>query len=274
MKDPIKNGLLKIKSHYQNISPEYKVKIAGILATVPIIAANIIDGAFAGGCPLGLACSSPGQCGRYIDGDGDGLCDLAQTSATTTNTDSSSQDSETTVGSYDKSVTYDSQDNGSFDIDTPSSQENMQDLDGNATGTVQDPGTLQGSDLSDATNYHILPISMLLLGGYLATYYLFKKGILKPQQHKRIWNMLLTFGFIGTGITGVLLTLMINMGISTAYNPQINYIHAEMAVIMVIGTVIHMYIYRKPMKNHFNILLGLKSKTKTMKIMKNQGTSK
>ncbi len=40
-------------------------------------------------------------------------------------------------------------------------------------------------------NYHVLPITLLLVGSYLFTYYLFKKGILRRQTHKRIWNLLL-----------------------------------------------------------------------------------
>ncbi len=129
---------------------------------------------------------------------------------------------------------------------------------------IQDPGIGgldSGAPPADASNYHVLPITLLLIGGYFFTHYLFRKGILKPQKHKRIWNLLLVGGYLGTGVTGVLLTLMINLGISTIYNPAITYWHAELAILMVVRTLIHIHIYRKPFKNMFKVLFGFKSRS-------------
>jgi hypothetical protein len=99
----------------------------------------------------------------------------------------------------------------------------------------------------------VLPISFLLISGYLFTHFLFKKGILKPKTHKRLWNLLVTVGYAGVGITGILLTLMVNLGIK-AYSQGVTFWHAETAVLMVIGTLIHLHIYRKPFKRMFKVL--------------------
>jgi hypothetical protein len=116
-----------------------------------------------------------------------------------------------------------------------------------------------GSSLGvDDYNYHVLPISFLLIAGYMFTYFLFRKGILKPRTHKRIWNLLVTLGYAGVGITGVLLTLMVNLGI-TAYSQGMTFWHAETAVLMVIGTLIHLHIYRKPFKRMFQVLFRWES---------------
>ncbi|MDP3065915.1 MAG: hypothetical protein Q8N08_04175 [Methanobacteriaceae archaeon] len=202
----------------------------------------------AGGCPYGLVNDPfPGQCGRYIDFNGNGVCDLSQVGAAT-NTPSSSSDQtsspDTSSDSLNENVVDHGNSNGSDNI----------------TG-VPDSGSGGSDGVSvgmDGPNYHVLPISILLLAAYLGTYFLFKKGILNPKTHKRVWNLLVTVGYVGVGITGVLLTTMVNLGIK-AYSQGITFWHTEMAILMVIGTLIHLHIYRKPFKRMFKVLFKWKS---------------
>ncbi|MEG3224533.1 MAG: hypothetical protein BME94_03160 [Methanobacteriales archaeon Met13] len=70
--------------------------------------------------------------------------------------------------------------------------------------------------------------------------------------------MLVTVGYVRVGITGVLLTTMVNLGIK-AYSQGITFWHVEMAILMVIGTLIHLHIYRKPFKRMFKVLFKWKS---------------
>ena len=126
----------------------------------------------------------------------------------------------------------------------------------------------------DPTNYYVIPFSIILIAGYLFTYYLFQKGILKRNKHRRIWNLLVTAGYLGTGVTGVLLTLMINLGIRTALNPTITFWHAELAILMVMGTLIHIHIYWKQFKNMFRVLFGglkFNIKKETFRVKKHPG---
>jgi hypothetical protein len=258
MKKKIKRSLVDLKSSLdQQISPN-KQKILGTLATVPLIAAGTMSGACAGGCPYGLVNDPyPGQCSRYIDINGDGICDLSQSVAATSTSTTSNTNSQPNSHSSSQNTAPDTS-SGVQDVQNGSS-------DPSNASAIQDPGIGgldSGAPPADASNYHVLPITLLLIGGYFFTYYLFRKGILKPQKHKGIWNLLLVGGYLGTGVTGVLLTLMINLGISTIYNPTITYWHAELAILMVVGTLIHIHIYRKPFKNMFKVLFGFKSRSK------------
>lgn len=262
----IKETLINLnESIVQNIS-QNKLKIAGAMTTVPLIVASSMSGACATSCPYGLANDPfPGQCSRFIDLNGDGICDLSQT-VTTTDTTSSSPTSDTS------SSTQDVDTSASNTGGTHNGNSDLQD-----TSVAQDPST-RGLDSSsttvDGNDYHILPITLLILGGYLLTYYLFKKEILKPQQHKRIWNLFLMVGYLGTGLTGIILTFMINMGISTIYNQGLTYWHAELSILMVIGTLVHIHIYKKPFKNMFKILFGFKLSSKKKNDLKSVGMSK
>jgi hypothetical protein len=230
-------------------------KIVSAAVTVPIIAAGTMSGACAGGCPYGLVNDPyPGQCPRYIDVSGDGICDLSQaagvtstsTSSTTSSSDSSStQSTGSSTGNSDQSSS-----SGTPEIENPGQNDTN-------TSAIPDSGSgLDGNTFSDGGGYHVLPISILIIGGYLFTHILFSRGILSQQKHRRLWNLLVTGGYIGTGITGVLLTVMINLGIRTALNPNITFWHAELAILMVIGTLIHVHLYKKPFMNIFKVLFG------------------
>lgn len=245
-----KETLIHLKqSINQRISPN-KQKIIGALGVIPFIVASSMQGACAGGCPYGMVNDPfPGNCSRYVDLNGDGICDLSQTVTTAATSD------QTTTSTDDSATSPQITDSNGHGA--PGSQ--SVDSDPSNATVAPDSGSLDSvSTQVDPNNYHVLPITLLLIGGYLFTYYLFKKGILKPKQHKRIWNLLLMGGYIGTGLTGILLTFMINLGISTIYNPSITYWHAELAILMVVGTLIHLHIYKKPFKNMFRVLFGLK----------------
>ncbi len=244
-----KETLINLKrSLYHKISPNMQ-KIIGAASIIPFIAASTMQGSCAGGCPYGLVNDPfPGNCSRYIDLNGDGICDLSQVLTTSITTDTSN------TSSIDTS-TVDSRGNGAH------SAQNIETDPSNAT-IIQDPGNGVQNPPIDAHNYNIIPISVLVIGGYLFTHYLFKKGILKPSQHRRLWNLLLVVGYLGTGLTGIILTLMINLGISTFYNNGITYWHAEMSILMVVGTLIHLHLYKKPFKNMFKVLFGINISSK------------
>lgn len=253
----INKALVSLKDALnQYISPR-KQKIIGAAVTVPIIAASTMSGACAAGCPYGLVNDPyPGQCSHYIDGDGDGICDLSQVAATQTSTDvqNTNTDTQNTASSQN---TDSSGSSGGQDVQNA----NPDPSDVNSTA-VQDPnsGGLDHSNATDSTDFHIIPISFLIIGAYFFTHYLFSKGILKPKQHKKLWNLLLMGGYLGTSITGVLLIFMVNLSISLAYRQGIAFWHVELALLMVIITLIHFHIYRRPFKNMFKVLFHFRSR--------------
>lgn len=262
-KDSLRSALGKenIKSTLEKIPLKEKLLVAA--STIPFIAASTVSTSCATACPYGMVNDPfPGQCSRYIDLDGDGMCDLSQVTTT------AAQTTETTTTTDDISTTTDSgHGNGvNAEVQDP--------VDANAT-TVQDsPGMDSGNPGGDADNYLVLPISMLLIGGYLITHFLFKKGILKRNKHRRIWNLLLTAGYLGSGGTGVILAVLINMGIRTALNPSLTFWHVELSILMVVGTLIHLHIYRKPFRNMFRVLFGFKSNSRRKNPSRAEGTSK
>jgi hypothetical protein len=216
-----------------------------------------MSGSCAGGCPYGLVNDPyPGQCRQYIDSSGDGICDLSQvaaSSSTSSSTSDSTSTSSTDSGAQSSSSSSDSVDSNQLDSGNSNGADNASAL--TDTGSSGSDGASLGVD---GYNYHVLPISFLLIAGYMFTYFLFQKGILQAKTHKRIWNLLVTVGYAGVGVTGILLTLMVNLGIK-AYSQSITFWHVETAILMVIGTLIHLHIYRKPFKRMFKVLFKWES---------------
>jgi hypothetical protein len=251
-----------------------KEKLLAASASIPFIAATSMSGSCAVGCPYGIVnCAYPGQCPRYTDAGGDGICDLSQSSTSTTDSysaSSTSSDSDSYSGNVpsSKSSNTDNQPDQSNSVSSDSGDTN--------TSVVTDQGTGIDNSIipSDHVNYYVLPVSIMLIGAYLFTHYLFTKGILKRSKHRRIWNLLVTAGYAGTGITGVFLVLIVNLGIKTVLNPSVTFLHAELSILMVIGTIIHIHLYWKPFKNMFGVLFGIKSKLKKNKTVKSGSFSK
>jgi hypothetical protein len=257
-----------------------KEKVITALSSVPIIAAAAMSGACAAGCPYGRTCAYPGHCSRYTDSGGDGICDLSvsSTSANTETASSSSNDGDTSSSTSTGSSPSSQSQTSTNDQSTTSASDPVNttpDADTNASA-ASDPGSGldTGNVPGDHANYFLFPVSILLVTAYLFTHYLFSKGILKQGTHRRIWNLLLTAGYLGTGITGVILVLIINMGIRTVLNQSITFWHVELSILMFLATIIHIHLYRKPFKNIFKVLLGFKTKEKGSKTVKSRGISK
>ncbi|WP_370004663.1 hypothetical protein [Methanothermobacter sp. KEPCO 2] len=223
--------------------------LTGILPFAAAISTSEIS--CAASCPYGLVNDPyPGQCPRFTDLNGDGICDLSQTSVS--NDYAASEDRE--ASSSDQK---DSSSSGSDDYSPAETSEinrtQNQTPEHNVSGDVSD-GT-SGEFSGHETDYHLIPVSLIIAGAYLITLYLMRSGYIRGSVYRRLWNMLLTVGYAGTGITGILLLIFIRLGIKTALNPSVTYWHAELAILMVIGTLIHAHIYWKPLKGMFRQLV-------------------
>jgi hypothetical protein len=225
-----------MKKQLTNILKNDKVIKAAL--TIPAIAIGTMSGSCAAGCPYGMVNDPyPGQCPRYTDLNGDGICDLSQTGTLTSTNTSGTDPSVSTDSSHDS--------NSSVNLDS-----------GNGN---------DGTPFTDGSDFNVIPLSLLIIGAYLFMHLLFSKGILSQKKHRRIWNLILTAGFIGTGTSGALLLLFINFGIKTALNPSLDYWHVELSILMVVATLIHMHIYRKPLKRLFKTTFGSLQRPKKIK---------
>ncbi|MGB9837296.1 hypothetical protein [Methanothermobacter sp.] len=216
--------------------------LKGILPFAAAISASGVS--CAASCPYGLVNDPyPGQCPRFTDLNGDGICDLSQTAASTDYTASGDWQDTSSSGSDDYSPTETSE------INKTQNQATDHDIPADVSDSTREG--FSGHE----TDYHLIPVSLVVVGAYLLTLYLMRSGYIRGSVYRRLWNMLLTAGYAGTGITGILLIIFIRLGIKTALNPSVTYWHAELAILMVIGTLIHAHIYWKPLRGMFRQLV-------------------
>ena len=131
-------------------------------------------------CPFGIINDEyPGDCGRYIDTNNDGICDQSQPN--------------------------------------PATSQN-QEVENNETSTTEEQllreETITEKSILTNKNIIILITSFLITAlGIIITKILTKKQLLSTMKEKILWNILLLIFFMPSAITGVLLTLMVDFPI-------------------------------------------------------------
>ncbi len=172
-------------------------------------------------CPYGLIDDPfPGQCPRYVDTNQDDICDHSQSSSV-----SSSDNSST---SSEKKPGRESGKNGN-----------------NSSSDIQ------ASKSVPRINYYLIPLTITTIIIYLITYLFYLEGRLRRRIFYKIWSNALNMSFMVTGVTGLVMVIMINSGIQTSWNLTISFWHAEFAILMAITTLIHIHLYWKQVKKVF-----------------------
>jgi len=96
----------------------------------------------------------------------------------------------------------------------------------------------------------ILPI-IPFIGGYLLTYSLYKRGVIRKSVHISLWNLILLLAFLISGGAGFILTILLEFGISLPVNQPFLFWHVELGVTLVLVTVFHLHTYWKSTKTMF-----------------------
>jgi hypothetical protein len=159
-------------------------------------------------CPYDeVDCAYPGECGRYIDRDDDGICDKSQSAP------------EDRIEEGIESVMVVEVKSGS---------------DAQITETL--PAII--GDKTKAT-YDLLVIFLALGILYAVSYILSKKKIIRVVSHRKIWNILLLISFLISGSLGILLVIRINYGIEMPLPFNALYWHVEFSIAMFLISLFH-----------------------------------
>jgi hypothetical protein len=179
-----------------------KFVLASFLVLFCVISASAWDD-----CPFGLVNDTyPGECGRYIDTNIDGICDHSQTFPTT-----SLYVSTTTSSVF-------------------------------STTSITVPVAAQPVEQKPITGeYNFLPLFAGILIIYFLSEFLSRRGILlSAYTHKRIWNLLLFFTFIVAGLTGILLILRLDQRWDIPFIRDVTFWHVETGLAMTIIAFFHL----------------------------------
>lgn len=87
--------------------------------------------------------------------------------------------------------------------------------------------------------YAFIPITFIILLGYLITYLLYKHNILKKSGHRRIWNIVLLLSFLVSGLLGIFLVIQINYKLPVEFIDVILQYHVDFGIALFITAILH-----------------------------------
>lgn len=181
-------------------------------------------------CPFGLEDDLyPGECKRYIDTDGDGICDLSQPapedrdssiSVNEENLKENTEDDNKYFKEIDKKVR-----GGFFVAEAASTQK-----------TVSDSPSPERKSLPDYNFLEIFFVTMLI---YFGGKFLARKLEINLCKEKKFWNVFLLISFVGSAGMGMILVFIRDFEWFKSINFNFLFWHVEFSIVMTLLGILH-----------------------------------
>jgi hypothetical protein len=186
-------------------------------------------------CPKGKT-TCEGECGRFIDENGNGNCDLAEKTK-----QESSKGDEIVIPKTDKI--------DDVEEEVKESQE---------TETTEEDGVVQVGNkkvveapveeiiVPEKTNqegkpYRLIAITFITLALYCFTMLLVKTHKMRKFIHRKIWNVALLLCFLMSCLLGFLLVIQLNYGVFQSIYLTNLKLHVEFGIAMTLIAVLHIF---------------------------------
>ena len=181
-------------------------------------------------CPFGFEDDPyPGECKRYIDTDGDGICDLSQLAPADRNTNISLNEEnvkENIIDNNKYSEEIDQKVTGGFFIAEAASTQKP----------VSDSPPPERKSLPDYNFLEIFFISLLI---YFGGKFLARKLEISSCKEKKFWNVFLLISFIGSAGTGMILVFIRDYDWFRSINFNFLFWHVEFSIVMTLLGIFH-----------------------------------
>lgn len=181
-------------------------------------------------CPYGLEDDPyPGECKRYVDTDGDGICDRSQPAPEDRGTSiflneenikENAKDDNKYFKETDEKVTE-----GFFVAEAASTQK-----------TVSDSPLPERKPLP---GYHFLEIFFITLLIYFGGKFLARKLEISFCKEKKFWNIFLLISFIGSAGMGMILVFIRDYDWFSSINFNFLFWHVEFSIVMALFGIFH-----------------------------------
>ncbi|MGD9977599.1 MAG: hypothetical protein AB7S54_06655 [Bacteroidales bacterium] len=89
--------------------------------------------------------------------------------------------------------------------------------------------------------YHLLPIGIGTAAVYLMCDFLVRLGVISQSLHRKIWNFILLFVFVGSAILGLLLAIQVNYKLGWTFVDAALRWHVELGIAMSVVAVVHIF---------------------------------
>ena len=181
-------------------------------------------------CPFGLEDDPyPGECKRYIDTDGDGICDLSQPAP---------EDRNTSVALNEENIKENTEDDNKYfkEIDEKVAGGLFIAEAASTQKTVSDPPFPERKSLPDYNFLEIFFVSLLI---YFGGKFLARKLEISSCKEKKFWNVFLLISFIGSAGTGMILVFIRDYDWFRSINFNFLFWHVEFSIVMTLLGIFH-----------------------------------
>lgn len=202
-------------------------------------------------CPFGIE-NCRGGCGRWIDADGDGICDRSSNLFQVKDTISEIKNLPDPDNQF-SSKTFQSHQNESNEADSElllRKKNLIRKLLINSQ-RIHEGQAFKAYNPHRGPRYQLIFYSSLTTGGYLLSLLLLYTGVFSKKIHRRIWNLLLLATFIMSGLLGLFLVVQINYKVLPSYYLQFLQWHVDFGIGMALISVFHIIWHFKYFKNMF-----------------------
>lgn len=105
--------------------------------------------------------------------------------------------------------------------------------------------------MPESKPYDLILVSLITIGLYLSTLCLSVFGLIKKVNHRRIWNVLLLLTFLISCLFGFFLVIQINYNFILDWFKTILYWHVEIGIAMTLISIFHIWWHLRYFKNIF-----------------------
>jgi hypothetical protein len=203
-------------------------------------------------CPLGLEDDPyPGECKRYIDTDGDGICDLSQPAP---------EDRDISIPLNEENLKENVRDIN----DSKHSEEIDEKVTGGffiaeAASTQKTVSHSPSPEKKSLPDYNFLEIFLIALLIYFGGKFLARKLEISSCKEKKFWNVFLLISFVGSAGTGMILVFIRDFAWFRSINFNFLFWHVEFSIVMTLLGIFHalwhlkyyLSIFKKKNKNIF-----------------------
>ncbi len=224
----------------------FKKYILALTIIFVLVAFNSISIHAWDNCPFGLEDDPyPGECKRYIDTDGDGICDLSQPAPEDRDTNISLNEenvNENIIDNNEYSEETDKKVTGGFFVAQAASTQT----------TISDSPPPERKSLPDYNFLEIFIVSLLI---YFEGKFLARKLDISLCKEKKFWNVFLLISFVGSAGTGMILVFIRDYGWFRAINFNFLFWHVEFSIVMTLLGIFHAFWH---LKYYLSIFRGKK----------------
>ena len=197
-------------------------------------------------CPYGLEDDPyPGECKRYIDTNGDAICDRSQPAPEDRDTGTALSDNNINENIKDDmgySEEIEEKVAGGFFVAEAASTQKI----------LSDPPFTERKSLPD---YNFLELFFITLLIYFSGKFLARKSEISVSQERKFWNTLLLISFIGSAGTGMILVFIRDYNWFRSINFNFLFWHVEFSIAMALLGIFHALWH---LKYYLSILKGKK----------------